>query len=164
MTTATRSRKGVIALALIVILSFGMVLSAGALAPGDYTPSLSIETTNPYAPTHEFDFFTNAGAVVSVNGLGQTTITLHVKESVYIKVYNGNIVYFEGEGHVTDVSYASDNYEVSYNSITRELVITITNSEFEISDGIYLTFEVDDLDTPTGHGEYTAKLTLEPIE
>jgi hypothetical protein len=172
MTTATRSRKGVIALALIVILSFGMVLSAGALDSGAYTPSLSIN--NPYAPTHEFDFFANVYDVysdtpvadVSIDEEDQTVITLKLKDPVGIKVYSGETVYFDGEGIVEDVAATDAGYYVeSYDPATGIVIIIITNNNINLeTTGIRLTFGVEIINPYPDHGSYTATLKLSPIE
>jgi hypothetical protein len=164
MLSAVKNRKGIIALALIVILSFGMVLSAGALAPGNYTASLSID--NPYAPRHEFDFFSgdaSGNAVVTAGPTaGKVTITIQVKDPVNVKVYpkdesGEEYEAYNEDGTVTGATLVSGADSVNYSAGTLTIVVP---ADVELANlAVRITFGVDIISTDT-HGDYTATLRL----
>jgi hypothetical protein len=162
--TKTISKKRVLSLALVVVMMFSVfAMSAYALDPGEYIPTLSIP--NPYAPLHVFDFF-DGNAIVGVNGDGQKTITLQVKDPVNVKVYIGGILIYDEDGHVIDVLYEGEDFVVSYDEETGALIITIINPDLDVDweyFSISLTFDLE-IGSPPEHDDYTATLTLEPVE
>jgi hypothetical protein len=160
--TKTISKKRILSLALVVVMAFSVfAISASALTPDEeYTPVLSVASP---VVTHTFDFF-DEPAIIGTDENELTTITLHLKDPVYITVTMGGSTLFDGDGNVVAVIPASAGFTVDYDELTHTVIITITDAGLAATDvedfSISLTFDIENMDTPSGHGSYTATLTL----